>query len=350
MRKQWVGALAWVAVASLTVSPAPGRNPPEQGDIEATAARLDALHVRITGNRAERQAAELINYHRVEGGVARCLRAAGRTYRVRPFVSRYDDFTDRDLGVGTGSGSVIDSITDRGRRIILNKLAAARLARAGVLDSWGAVHPADSAALNRCTAPYQHRLYPDTDPPAGVVRLSHFPGLLDPAGPTTVAVQPYQACMKRRYGYDVTDRIDFLFTPRISYQDAPIDGRPPAAAWTRGVKEIRAVFAADVDCRLPAYRTAMRLIAPRLDAWEREHRTEIDAVRAAWRGRVAQARDLPRAIAARGPSERPIRVGARRSHHSRSAADDPEEVGRTPRLSKTSFAAKPAFRARGKPA
>jgi hypothetical protein len=218
------------------------------------------LHVRIAGNRVERQASELINYHRVEGGVARCLRAAGKTYRIRPFVSRYDDFTDRDPGVGTGSGSVIDSISDRGRRIILNELAAARLARAEVLNSWGAVHPADSAAPNRCTAPYQDRLSPAADPPAGAYRLSGFPGLLGPADPaTTVAVQPYRTCMKRRYGYDVTDRIDFLFTPRISYRDAPVDGRPPAAAWTRVVKEIRA----------------------------------------AWRGRVARARDLPRTIATR---------------------------------------------------
>jgi len=293
--------LAWFAVASLAVSPVPGRSSPERVNIAATAARLDALHVRIAGNRTELQASELLNYHRVEGGVAACMRAAGKAYRVRPFVSRYDDFTDADLGVGTGSGSVIDSITDRGRRIILNELAGARLARAGVLDSWGSVRPADSATLNRCTAPYQHRLYPDIDPPAGVYRLSHFPGLLDPVvrDPALIAaMRPYRGCMKQRYGYDVTERTDFLFAPRISYQDAPIDGRPPAAAWTRGVKQIRAAFAADVECRLPAYRIAMRLIAPRLRAWERQHRTEIDAVRTAWRQRVVQARDLPRTIAA----------------------------------------------------
>ncbi|GAA3345037.1 hypothetical protein GCM10020358_50610 [Amorphoplanes nipponensis] len=49
-------------------------------------------------------------------------------------------------------------------------------------------------------------------------------------------------------------------------------------------------------CRLPAYRIALRLIAARLPAWERRHRKEIDAVRAAWKQRVAQARHLPRTI------------------------------------------------------
>jgi hypothetical protein len=292
--------LTWFALASLAVSPAPGRNSPERADIAATAARLDALHVRIAGNRTELQASELLNYHRIEGGVAACIRAAGRVYGVRPFVSRYHGFTDADLGFGSGSGSVFDSITDQGRRSILNSLAGARLARAGVLDSWGSVRPADSTTLNRCTAPYQHRLYPDVDPPAGVYRLSTFPGLLDPVqrDPAVVAaMRPYRGCMKQRYGYDVTERTDFLFAPRISHQDAPIGGRPPAPAWTRGVKQIRAAFAADVDCRLPAYRIAMRLLAPRLDDWERQHRSELDTVRAAWQQRVIQARDLPRAIA-----------------------------------------------------
>jgi hypothetical protein len=289
----------WLVIGSLAISPAPGRSSPERMDVAATAARLDALHVRIAGNRAELRATELLNYHRVEGGVARCMRAAGKTYRIRPFVSRYDGFTDADLGFGSGSGSVADSITDRGRRSILNDLAGARFARAGVLDSWGSVRPADSATLNRCTAPYQHRLYLDIDPPTGVYQLSGFPGLLngverDPA--VIAAMRPYRTCMKDRYGHDVTERTDFLFAPRISYRDAPIDGQPPNAAWTRGVKKIRAAFDADIDCRLPAYRIAMKLIAPRLGPWERQHRTEISAIRAAWRQRVAQAHDLPHTI------------------------------------------------------
>jgi hypothetical protein len=102
--------------------------------------------------------------------------------------------------------------------------------------------------------------------------------------------------MRDRYGYDVIERTDFLFAPRISYRDAPVEGRPPGAAWTRGVKQIRAAFDADIDCRLPAYRIAMRLMAPRLRAWVRQHRIEIDTVRAAWKQRVGQARDLPPTI------------------------------------------------------
>jgi hypothetical protein len=183
--------------------------------------------------------------------------------------------------------------------MVLAWLAGARLARAGVLDSWGPVRPADSATLNRCTAPYQHRLYPDIDPPAAAYRLGGFTGLLDVVGrdpAVLAAMRPYRACMKQRYGYDVRERTDFLFAPRISYRGAPIGGRPPAPAWTRGVKEIRAVFAADIACRLPAYRIAMTLIAPRLGAWERQHRAEIRAIRAAWKQRVADARDLPRTI------------------------------------------------------
>jgi hypothetical protein len=260
---------------------------------------LDALHLRIHGNRTELQASELLNYHRVEGGVATCMRAAGKAFRVRPFVSRYDDFTDADLGFGTGSGSVLDSITDLGRGVILNELAAARAARAGVLDSWGSWGPADSATLNRCTAPYQHRLYLGIDPPAGVYRL---PGIGDPRRPLArdpaviAAMRPYRGCMKQRYGYDVTERTDFLYAPRLSYRDAPINGRPPNAAWIRGVQQVKAAFAADVDCRLPAYRIAMRLLAPRLDPWERQHRAEIDSIHRAWQQRVVQARDLPRRI------------------------------------------------------
>jgi hypothetical protein len=300
MRRKCFMVLAWLAIALLVVSPVPGSGSPEPEDIAATAGRLDALHVRIAGNRAELQASELLNYHRVEGGVAACMRAAGNPYRIPPFLSRYDEFTDADLGFGSGRGSVFDSITDRGRRGILNELAAARFARVGLLDSpRGLIRPADAQALNGCTDPYQHQSYSDSEPPPGVYELSEFPGLLDVVArdPAVIeAMRPYRACMKDRYGYHVVERTDFLYAPRVSYRDAPVAGRPPAAAWTRGVRQIQAAFDADIDCRLPAYRIAMRLLAPRLSAWERQHRTEIDAVRAAWKQRVAQARNLPHTI------------------------------------------------------
>src|SRR4051794_34265552 len=93
MKKKLVMVLAWLAVASLTVAPAYARDRSERVDIAATAARLDALHVRISGDRRDLQAAELVNYHRVEGGIAACMRAAGKTYRVKPFASHYDGFT-----------------------------------------------------------------------------------------------------------------------------------------------------------------------------------------------------------------------------------------------------------------
>ncbi|BCJ49964.1 hypothetical protein Asp14428_14390 [Actinoplanes sp. NBRC 14428] len=138
-------------------------------------------------------------------------------------------------------------------------------------------------------------------PPAGADPLSGFPGLLDGVerNPAVVAaMRPYRSCMRSRYGYDVDERTDFLFAPRLSYTDAPLPGHKPGAAWRRGVKQVRAAFAADVDCRLPAYRIAMRLVAPRLAPWERRHRAELAAVREAWRERVDQARSLPRTIPA----------------------------------------------------
>ncbi|MEV4636780.1 hypothetical protein AB0J80_05430 [Actinoplanes sp. NPDC049548] len=241
-------------------------------DLAATAARLDALYLRIGGNRQEQRASELINYHRIEGGVYRCMRAAGKAYRIAPFVSRFDDFKNADLGFGSGHGSVVDSVTDRGRVSILNELAGARYARAGVLDWWSSVPAADAATFNRCTAPFQHRTYPDFDPPARIYQLSGFPGLLDTVerDPAVVAaMRPYKSCMKNRYGYDVDERTDLLFAQRISYQDAPIDGRHATPAWSRGVKKIRAAFAADIDCRMPAYRIAMTLLAPRISTWEK---------------------------------------------------------------------------------
>jgi hypothetical protein len=135
----------------------------------------------------------------------------------------------------------------------------------------------------------------DIEPPPGAYELLHFDSLvLPPTGELAAAVAAYRPCMKDRYGYDVDDRSDFLFRPRINRADAPVDGRPANAAWTRGVAEIDAAFAADADCRRLAYIVAMRRLATVLDGWERHHRAELDTIRAAWRQRVADAEHLPR--------------------------------------------------------
>jgi len=288
------GVSAWVVAAlglwCLVACRAPAPGAP---DLAATAARLDALEIAITGNVAELRAAQLLNHHRVEGGVAACMKAAGRPYQPAPYVDRYQDFTDADLGYGTGRASVIDSLTAGGRRIVLNELGFARLHRAGALDRRAG--PGDAEVLNGCTAAYQHRLYHDIEPPAGAYELASFQDLLETVGkdPAVVAaMRPYRTCMKQRHGYTVTDRSDFLFAQRLNRADAPIEGQPPLPAWTRGVAEIDAVFAADADCRRPAYEVAMALVAGLLDAWEDRHRQQLDAIRAEWRQRIADAAKL----------------------------------------------------------
>src|SRR6185437_13843695 len=70
--------------------------------IARTAARLDALTISIYGSADELRAAERVNYHRIEDGTAACMRAAGRPYRPVPFEPFYRDFTDADVGYGTG--------------------------------------------------------------------------------------------------------------------------------------------------------------------------------------------------------------------------------------------------------
>ena len=100
--------------------------------------------------------------------------------------------------------------------------------------------------------------------------------------------------MRARVGEDVQDRSDFLFRPRLPRGEAPVDGRPHSAAWAKGLAALEAAFRADAQCRLPAYRAAMRVVAPHLDGWEQRHRAELDAVRQAWRQRVADATRLPR--------------------------------------------------------
>ena len=286
-------ALTWIAVASLVMSPAPGLSSPQRTGIAATAARLDALERRVTGNLAQRRASERLGYQVIEGGVAACMQAAGKTYRPAPFVSRFDEFTEADLRHGGGSGSVFEPVIEPERLHILNVRAGARAARAGLHTWWDDTLPAaDVPAHNRCTAPYQHRTYPDFEPPAGMYRFALFGDLLGPVAQdpaVLAAMRPYRSCMKQRHGYDVTESTDFLYAPRVTYKDVPIDGHPTPAAWTRGVREIRAAFAADVDCRLPAYRIAMRLLAPRIGPWERKHRAELDSFHRAWQQRVSQA-------------------------------------------------------------
>ena len=287
-----MAAVGWVGIL-LALAPAPAR--PEAvpgGDARTIAERLDDVQRAITGDAAELRAAELVHYHRVEGGVAACMAAAGRPYRMAPFVSFYADFTDADVGYGTGRASVIDSLTEGGRRVVLNEIAFARLesGRAG-----RRVAPADVGVLNGCTGRFGHRAAYDIEPPAGAYELAaSLDGLVGPWGTDlTAAMDAYRPCMRRRYGHDVADRSDFLFRPRIDRSDAPLPGRPATAAWHRGVAEIEAAFAADADCRRPAYDIAMALVAQRLDGWEKQHRTELDGIRAAWRQRVAAAARLP---------------------------------------------------------
>ena len=283
MRRRWRAALAWVGIATVMASPVPG--PPESTvDVMVTAARLDALTRSLTGSIEELRAAELVSYHRGESAVVACMRAAGRPYRKRPFVSFYDGWTDADVGYGTGRGTVIDSLTERGSRHMLNEMAYARLEHSRTFLPRRSV--ADWTAIRNCRTQRA-----GSGIPLGS-ELAGFPGLSYHRPAVQAAMRGYPKCMRDRYGYQVTDRSDFLFRPRFSRDDAPIPGRPATPAWTRGVAEMRAAFAADADCRRPAYELEMRYVADGLDAWEAGHRAEIDALRAVWRQRVADARVL----------------------------------------------------------
>ena len=275
----------WLTVL-LGTGPAPASGPPPV-DVAAVAARLDDLTRRITGDADELRANYLVNYHRVEGGIKECMRARGQDYRMLPFVDFYRDFTDADVGFGDGRGSVLDSLTGRGRRGVLTELAFARLERGGVHRE--RVQP----YLAGCREKFGDRSYSDTDPPHPAVHpLSDFPGLLDPG---IAAVPPdYGTCMARR-GHQVgPERLDFLFAPRYDRADAPADGERPGPAWTRGVAAAEAVLAADAECRRPAYEAAIRLVAARLDDWEAEHREQLAEIRAAWRLQVRKAAALDR--------------------------------------------------------
>ena len=308
MWRRVLSASAW-AVVVIVLGPSSGQVPaaesrlgPASGyeEVEKAAARLDALTVAITGGVEELRASERLNYHRVEGGTAACMAAAGRPYRKRPFVSFYDGFTDADLGYGTGRASIIDSVTEMGRRLVLNEIAYARMERAGLANPAGAgVAPADVDTLNRCTAQFQHRSYGDIDPPPGAYELANSLDMelgeaIGDDRRTQAAWESYRPCMRARVGEDVPDRSDFLFRPRLPRGEAPVDGRPQSAAWVQGLAAVETAFTADTQCRFRAYLAAMSVVAAHLDSWEQQHRADLDTVRKEWRQRIADTAKLPR--------------------------------------------------------
>jgi hypothetical protein len=262
--------------------------------VASTAARLDRLRIEITGDVAQLRATERLNYRRVEGGIEDCMHAAEHRYRKVAYVSFYRDFTDADLGVGTGGASVVDSLTAGGRRHMLNEISFARLGRAGVLEP--SVPARDVAAFNACSARFDHRQYWDIDPPAGAYDLSAFPGLLtgiSRAPRVVAAMRPYRSCMTAS-GFGVGDDRAEFFAGFVNRADAPVDGRPASAAWIREIAAMKAGSAADATCRRPGHQAAMTMVAPRLSPWQKLHRTELDKIQTAWRQRVTDAAKLPR--------------------------------------------------------
>lgn len=262
-------------------------------DPAAVAAQLDKLAVEVGGDLEEIKAAELLNYHRVEGGIESCMRRAGRAYTPVPYVSFYDIFTDADLGYGDRRASVVDSLTSNGRRTVLNELAVARLQRAGALTR--KISPDDQPVLDKCLAPLQSRGYHDFHPPAGMAELVEFRDLLEPVerDPAVVAAMSgYQNCMKQS-GFTVTDRRAFLSEPRLDSRYAPLPGKRANLQWRKGLQAVNKAFKADATCRRPAYDAAMPLIADRLPSWRADNRDKLFAVRAGWRKAVSEAKKIP---------------------------------------------------------
>lgn len=247
-----------VLVAGLAPAPTPT---PAPFDLAATAARLDDLHRRTHGTLEEKRASEKLNYHRIERGIADCMRERGRPYTMPPFADFYRDFTDDDLGYGTGRMTVIDSLTAGPRVYELNDLARNRLR--------GRVYrPEDGAVMQGCMDRFGGQGFTEVEPPGGWEAIPEMREILfaiaaDPG--VTAAMRDYRVCMKRRYGYVVEAREDFLM---------------PAE---------RAKHAADADCRRPAYVLAMMIVDRMLGPWERSHRRELDTLRRGWRQRVADA-------------------------------------------------------------
>ena len=128
--------------------------------------------------------------------------------------------------------------------------------------------------------------------------LSGFHDLMEPIDRDATVMKAwhgYDDCMTGRHGYIVgVDRSDFLFGPTFKLKDPPVDGAPAGPAWHRAVAESKAVFAADAQCRRPAYVAAMRLVADGLDAWQARHRAELLTIRRAWHQREVAAARIPR--------------------------------------------------------
>jgi hypothetical protein len=287
------GLLAAVLLSATQVS-CGGDTAKAAPDVAATAKMLDELEIDITGDLEEMRAAELLNYHRVESGIQKCMNDAGRPYKPVPYVSFYEGFTDADLGYGNGYGTVVDSMTAKGRRLVLNEMAFARLERAGAVKR--TADKADVEFLNGCAAKFDSRAYFDFDPPAGVRELASLKDLLEPVHndqAVVTAMAGYQGCMKQRYGFKVDDRSDFLFAPRINRKDAPLPGKPANKAWKKGLAAIDKAFTADAECRRPAYEAAMRLLADRIEPWKEKNRDRLFAVRAGWRKAVGDAKKIP---------------------------------------------------------
>ncbi len=228
-----IRTLATLVLVFVAASSSSAVGPGDDALIVRTAARLDALTISIYGSADELRAAEWVNYHRIEDGTAACMRAAGRAYRPVPFEPFYRDFTDADVGYGTGRASVVDSLTEHGRRLVRNEEAFARVRRA---EAERRVAAADVDTFNTCTAPYEHRAYYDIDLPASAQRLD-LDDLVAPLRDlpeVAAAAKPYRSCMRTR-GYTVDDRDDFLFSPRPAAPSRPCSAptRPAAGPPTR---------------------------------------------------------------------------------------------------------------------
>ncbi len=281
-------AILALALTMPAAAPRPS-GPARSFDLAATVARLDALERRIQGSVAERRAWEYLNYRRVETGTAGCMRAHGRPYRMSPYVSFYQDFTDADWGF-SGRATPIDRPWS-GHLFVKIAAADARMARGGVTEP-APGSPADVPVLQACMDRYHDQPWYDVDAPPGVYRLSDLAVILDAVDrdPGVVAaMREYPACIEARYGMTVTDLDDFLNAQRISGEDAPRPYEPVPAAWLRGVGEITRVDAADADCRHPAYVSGMKIVAAQIDEWEYRHRAELAALDRTWHAAVVDA-------------------------------------------------------------
>ncbi|MEU8233395.1 hypothetical protein AB0C12_27765 [Actinoplanes sp. NPDC048967] len=286
MDRRLLAVSSWLTVLVIGVSP------PSPRAASSTAARLDALTVATTGSLEEKRASEIVKHDRVETVIATCMRDAGHRYDKRPVLSFYRDFTGADLGYGIGHATVIDSLTAGPRILILNEIAYARLARESAEEPAVAPHEA------RCRRTAGRRTYYQVEMPRGLDRIGlAFSELLlavnrDPG--VVRGMRHYRSCMHNRYGYVVDERRDFIFVSGLDRRDAPVDGAPASPAWRQAVAELERRFAADADCRRPAYEAGLRVIAERIDGWEARHRGEIAAVRAQWQQRTDDAAKVRR--------------------------------------------------------